>query len=278
MATNPELSKFSGPIHWLKKRRRLYVKRAGKRVIRSLFGYMGRQSKVGDPPVFDPSLFPELRPLEENWQVIRAELERVLAAKDALPPFQMVSRDQKRIAQGDRWKTFILYGFRYRAAKNCAQCPETAKLLDAIPGLQTAFFSILSPGYHIPAHRGITKGLVRGHLGLKVPKDRANCTIRVGETSNMWEEGKLLVFDDTYDHEVWNNTDEERVVLLFDIVRPMRFGGRLLNEAFLKGIRWTSYYTDARKQVDSWEDRFEAAVMRADALHIESDPEAGKRH
>lgn len=263
-------------MHWLRKRRRLYVKRMGKRIIRSLFGYLGRQSLVGDPPVFDAALFPELKPLEENWRAIRAELDRVLEARDALPPFQMVSRDQKRIAQGDRWKTFILYGFEYRAEKNCARCPETAKLLAAIPGLQTAFFSILSPGYHIPAHRGITKGLVRGHLGLKVPKDRANCTIRIDDTSNMWEEGKLLVFDDTYEHEVWNNTEEERVVLLFDIVRPMRLGGRLLNKAFLRGIRWTSYYTDARKQVGTWEDRFEAAVMKADSLHIDADRESGR--
>src|SRR3546814_5287927 len=118
--------------------------------------------------------------------------------------------------------------------------------------------------FRSPAHRGITKGLVRGHLGLKVPGDRANCTIRVGETSNMWAEGELLVFDDTYDHEVWNDTDEERVVLLFDIVRPMRFGGRVLNAGFLKGIRWTAYYKDARKQVGTWEDRFEAAVMRSE--------------
>jgi len=276
MATNQDAATNS-PLNWLRKRRRRYVKRFGKRAIRSLFGYLGRQSLVGDAPVLDKSLFPELRPLEENWQVIRAELDKVLEARDALPPFQMVSRDQKRIAQGDRWKTFILYGFRYRAPKNCAQCPETAKLLDAIPGLETAFFSILSPGYHIPAHRGITKGLVRGHLGLKVPQDRANCTMRVDQTSNMWAEGELLIFDDTYDHEVWNNTDEERVVLLFDIVRPMRFGGRILNKAFLKGIRWTSYYKDARKQVDTWEDRFEAAVMRADALHIEAENKGARR-
>src|SRR3546814_10513545 len=132
--------------------------------------------------------------------------------------------------------------------------------------------------FRSPAHRGITKGLVRGHLGLKVPGDRANCTIRVGETSNMWAEGELLVFDDTYDHEVWNDTDEERVVLLFDIVRPMRFGGRVLNAEFLKGIRWTAYYKEARTQVGTWEDRFEAAVMNADSLHIDSDRDGGARH
>lgn len=276
MATNP--STESGPLHWLRKRRRRYVKQIGKRTIRSLFGYLGRQSLVGDPPVFDTSLFPQLAPLEANWRTIRAELDRVLEARDALPPFQMVSPDQKRIAKGDRWKTFILYGFGHKAEKNCAQCPETARLLEQIPGLQTAFFSILSPGYHIPPHRGVTKGLVRGHLGLKVPQDRANCTIRIGTTSNMWEEGKLLVFDDTYDHEVWNNTEEERVVLLFDIIRPMRFGGRMLNEAFLRGIRWTAYYKDAQKQVGTWEERFESAVMKADALHIDAEKDSPTKH
>src|SRR3546814_17750 len=152
MATQQDTN--ASRLQWLRKRRRLYVKRIGKWAIRSLFGYLGRQSLVGDPPVFDKTLFPELAALEANWLVIRAELDRVLEQREALPPFQMVSRDQKRIAQGDHWKTFILYGFQYRAEKNCAQCPETAKLLAAIPGLQTAFFSILAPGYHIPAHRG----------------------------------------------------------------------------------------------------------------------------
>lgn len=254
----------------LRKMRRRYVKRYGKRGIRRLFDFLGRQSLVGDPPVFDPALFPQLKPLEDNWQAIRAELEGVLVGREHLPAFQEISRDQKKIAKDDRWKTFILYGFRYRSEANCRRCPVTARTLEQIPGLQTAMFSILSPGYHIPPHRGVTKGVVRVHLGLKVPAD-LTCRIRVDDEVCNWREGKVLVFDDTFEHEVWNDSAEERVVLLLDFVRPMRLPGRLVNWAFLNGIRWTAYVQEARKNLNSWEDRFEAAVRRADSMHIDAD-------
>jgi ornithine lipid ester-linked acyl 2-hydroxylase len=254
-----------------RKQRRRYVKNAGKRGIRMLGDFLGRQSRVGDPPVFDSALFPFLKPLEENWRVIRAEVDRVLEGREHLPNFQDISPDQKRIAKDNRWKTYFLYGFKYRSEKNCARCPVTTRVLEQIPGLQTAMFSILSPGYHIPAHRGITKGVIRVHLGLKVPQKRENVRIRVAEQICNWTEGKILVFDDTFEHEVWNDTDEERVVLFLDVERPMRVPGRLINWAFLKGIRWTAYVQEAKKNLESWEDRFEAAARRADALHIDAD-------
>jgi beta-hydroxylase len=82
-----------------------------------------------------------------------------------------------------------------------------------VQDLQTAWFSILSPGYHIPAHRGVSKGIVRAHLGLLIPKEAEKCRMRVGDTINVWRPGEIFVFDDTYEHEVWNDTDEERVIL-----------------------------------------------------------------
>lgn len=271
ISNSPASSKPMGFAERLRRRRRRFIKRTGKNGIRALFDFLGRQSQVGDPPVFETAQFPFLQELERNWRVIRAELDEVLKDRDALPPFQMISPDQKKIAKADRWKTFILYGFRYKSERNCARCPETVRLLERIPNLHTAMFSILSPGYHIPAHRGVTKGLVRTHLALKVPRDRENCMIRIDDRICHWEEGKCLVFDDTFDHEVWNNTDEERVVLLFDFERPLRLPGRIVNRIFLHGIRWTAYVQDARRNQAAWEDRFESAVRWADAQHIESD-------
>lgn len=93
----------------LRKRRRRLVKEYGKRGIRGLSGFLGRQSLVDDRPVFDAAEFPFLRELELNWRKIRAELDQVLTAREHLPPFQMISRDQKKIARDDRWKTFILF-------------------------------------------------------------------------------------------------------------------------------------------------------------------------
>jgi len=98
--------------------------------------------------------------------------------------------------------------------KNCARCPETTRLIENIPGMKTAFFSILAPGKYIPEHRGLYKGFIRYHLGIKVPKPFNQCGIKVDGEIRHWEEGKSLIFDDTFTHEAWNLSEEFRVVLL----------------------------------------------------------------
>jgi len=177
--------------------------------------------------------------------------------------FQQVSPDQKRIARGKKWRTFILFGFGTKLEKNCKQAPVTTRILESVPQLQTAWFSILGPGYHIPAHRGVTKGILRAHLGLLIPKDAENCYMRVAHTKNVWRPGEIFVFDDTYDHEVFNNTTDERVILLFDFNRPMRFWGRFLNGLFVRLLKMTAYYQEPKKNMQNFEDRFEAATQRA---------------
>ena len=104
-------------------------------------------------------------------------------------------------------------------------CPRTAALMREIPGMTTAMFSILSPRKHILDHRGPYKGVLRYHLGLIVPRDAEACRIRVGEDIRHWEEGKSMIFDDTFNHEVWNDTDETRVVLFVDVLRPLPVPG-----------------------------------------------------
>jgi ornithine lipid ester-linked acyl 2-hydroxylase len=259
----------------IRKRRRRAVKRLGKRLMAVMSDVIARQSLVGDAPVLDNRHFPYLEPLSANWEAIRDEVTQILKHRDAVPVFQEVSTDQKRIAKDSNWRTFILYGFGVKAEKNCRQAPLTCALLEQIPNLQTAWFSILAPGYHIPAHRGVSKGIIRGHLGLIVPADREKCRMRVGEEICVWGEGELFVFDDTFDHEVWNDTDEERVILLFDFDRPMRPLGRLLNNSFLRLLKLTSYYRDPLRRMRSLEDRFEAAVRQADA-DLEALSEADK--
>jgi beta-hydroxylase len=246
-----------------KKHRRKRVKRFGKWIMRSFSDFVGRQSLIGDAPLIDRGHFPHLQVFEDNWQAIRAEAGEILKHREAVPLFHEISRDQKRISKGSNWRTFILYGFGQPATKNVRQAPETARLLATVPNLQSAWFSILAPGYHIPPHRGPSKSYVTCHLGLIVPHDNANCTLRVGDETCIWREGELFVFDDTYEHEVLNNTQEERVVLLFHVDRPMRFWGRMFGKTFLGALKWTSYYQDSAQRTLSAEDRFEAAVRRA---------------
>ena len=138
--------------------------------------------------------------LEANWQVIRAELDQVLTYRDALPNFQDISVDQASITDDDGWKTYFFFGYGFRSDANCARCPKTAALLDGIPGLTTAFFSILSPHKHIGAHRGPWRGVLRYHLALRVPEPSEQAGISVGGEVAHWEEGRSLLFDDGYEH------------------------------------------------------------------------------
>jgi aspartyl/asparaginyl beta-hydroxylase (cupin superfamily) len=246
-----------------KKARRKFIKNTGRSLFRTLGSFLGRQSLVGDTPVIDSKHFQFLESFTRNWLDIRAEAMEILKHREAIPAFQDVSPDQYKIAKGTNWRTFILFGFGKKLEKNCKKAPLTTRLLESVPNLQTAWFSILSPGYHIPAHRGVTKGIVRAHLGLIIPKDAEKCRLRVGDTINVWHPGKIFVFDDTYEHEVWNDTEEERVILLFDFNRPMRFWGRFLNDVFVRLMKFTAFYQEPKKNMVAFEDRFEAAARRA---------------
>lgn len=223
-----------------------------------------RSSLVGNPTFFDTDDFPWIRTLEADWKAIRGELDRILEHREALPNFQDISKDQRAITKDDRWKTFFLYGFGLRSEAACAWCPETTRVLEQIPGLVTAFFSILAPGKHIPEHRGVYNGVLRCHLGLKVPEPAEECRLRVADDVRHWREGRCLLFDDTYPHEVWNDTDGERVVLLLDVERPLSPFAAAVNRTVLRLVARTPYVQDARANQEHWEGRFREALREPD--------------
>jgi beta-hydroxylase len=222
---------------------------------------VARASKIGDPAFFTNEEFLWSYGLEANWGAIRKELDEVLRYRDDLPNFQDISTDQESITDDDRWKTFFLYGFGFRSPTNCDLCPETARLVESVPGMKTAMFSILAPHKHIPDHCGPYKGIVRYHLALKVPEPREQCRIRVGDEFATWEEGQSLIFDDTYEHEVWNDTEDERAVLFLDVVRPLRFPMNVVNWIVITAIARSPFITDAKRRHLAWEERFAAARL-----------------
>jgi len=236
------------------------VKRNGKKLMRAVANHQVKASLVPNSPKVDPGLFDFLTPISENWEVIRDEALEVLKFREQIPGFQEISPDQYKIATEKNWRTFVLFGFGERLEKNTQLAPKTADMLEKVPNIQTAMFSILAPGYHIPAHTGVTKGILRVHLGLIIPKDYESCKIRVGDTMTNWRPGEMFIIDDTYEHEVWNNTDEERVVLLLDFDRPMKWSGRLLNKMLLSAMKFTAFYQDPKKNLADAESRLEAAI------------------
>jgi ornithine lipid ester-linked acyl 2-hydroxylase len=245
-----------------RRERRRIVKQFGKKLIRGLADFLGRQSLVGNGAVLENAHFPFLKEFENNWPAIEREVREILKFREDIPVFQDVSPDQMRIARGTNWRTFILYGFGSRLEKNCKQAPVTTSLLSQVPNIQSAWFSILGPNYHIPAHRGVTKGIVRAHMGLIIPKDSKNCYMRIGDHIKVWQQGEVFVFDDTYVHEVYNNTDDDRVILLFDFDRPMSLLGRMVSSSFLSLMKLTAYYQEPKKNMADFEERFEAATRR----------------
>jgi ornithine lipid ester-linked acyl 2-hydroxylase len=215
-------------------------------------------SKVGNPAVYDSASFPWAAEIERGSPAIRAELERVLTRKDELPGFHEISTDVATITQDRDWKTFFLCGYGMRSDANIAQCPDTWRIVNKIPGLITAMFSILEPGKHIPHHRGPYNGVLRLHVGLIVPGPREKVKIRVDKEICHWSEGKALIFDDAYDHEAWNGSDKLRVVLFVDFVKPLRFPANFVNWLLLHLAVFTPFIRDSSDNHRAWEKRFYA--------------------
>jgi len=190
---------------------------------------------------FEPDSYPWVAPVEAEWRAIRKELDALLVRRDEIPNFQDLSEKQKVLTEGDQWKTFFLYGYGLEAEENCKRCPETVRILKRIPNMKSAMFSILAPKKHIPPHRGMWKGMLRYHLGLIIPGPKGSCRIRVGKEIRTWEEGKSLVFDDSHEHEVWNDSDSYRVVLFVDVLRPVIFPLSLVNRT----VVWITARTDS---------------------------------
>jgi aspartyl/asparaginyl beta-hydroxylase (cupin superfamily) len=159
--------------------------------------------------------FEELRVLEDNYDIIKNELLQLLQSQingwnPSYPNY--LTSDSKGL-----WKTFTFQFFNIKNIVNIKKCPKTFDVLSKIPELITAEFSHLPPNTHIKPHKGFTRMVLRVHLGLIVPKE---CAIRVENQTRPWEEGKVLILDDSFEHEAWNKSDDDRFILMLDIANP----------------------------------------------------------
>jgi beta-hydroxylase len=148
--------------------------------------------------------------LESRWTEVRDEMLRVnLGHFTAWPEKNLYDYDSG-------WPLYGLYGQGRKVERNCALCPCTTALVEQVPGVITAGFSRLEPRTHIPPHHGHSDRVQRCHLPLKVPRC-GQCALRVGEDILTWTPGRCLVFDDSIEHEAWNDTEEERIVLMIEL-------------------------------------------------------------
>jgi beta-hydroxylase len=217
-----------------------------------------KYAKLGNPRVYDNAMFPWAAEIEGEWQTIRGELNHILLRTEDLPSVQDISTDAVSITQDRGWKMFLLVAYGVKSEPNIRLCPETWRIVQKIPGLKTAMFSIFEPGKRLPPHRGPYNGVLRLHLGLIVPEPRDQSAIRVGPQVCHWQEGRALIFDDAYEHESWNGTKSARVVLFVDFVKPLRLPANCLNWLLLKLAVFTPFIRESYQNLRDWEQRFYA--------------------
>jgi len=217
------------------------------RVIEAILAAFSREKEA----VIDPENFAWTKYIEQNTPQILAELKAIMEQYESIPSLGDLSDEQKRIITGERnWKTFMLYTYGARIEKNIHLCPQTDCAIRNIPGMTMAFFSILEPHTALSPHRGPYKGVLRYHLGLIVPQPEDLCGIRINGEVHHWQVGRSLIFDDTYTHDAWNNSDEKRVVLFIDFKRDYVFPINVLNNTMIKLIRMSPFITNVLKKIE----------------------------
>jgi len=182
-------------------------------------------------PFFEREEFPWLGGFEAATADIRAELEAVLQTPEEFKPYvdkapgSADARYWQDVNRSTRWSTFRLFKAGASVEDNCRRCPLTVAALESIPLMRVpgfspeAMFSVLEPHTRIPAHHGSVNGRLIVHLPLIVPE---NCGgLRVADETRGWQEAQCLVFDDSFAHEAWNDSERTRVVLIFDIWNPL---------------------------------------------------------
>jgi aspartate beta-hydroxylase len=165
-------------------------------------------------PWHDPAEFEWVARLEAAFPEIRAE---ALAMHDA--GRFAVNELSGGLAEGS-WLELRLSSEGRRNAEHCAACPRTVEVVESIPGATSAglvYFAAVGPGARVRPHWGPHNARLRCHLGLVVP---GSCEMRVGPETRTWDEGRVLIFDDSYEHELWNRSDSTRIVLLLDVWHP----------------------------------------------------------
>ena len=203
--------------------------------------YMFTQPRARKP-IIDLDDFHELDEIQNNWQTIRDEvlnLHKQHYFERTKQPESQASYDIGfRTFFKYGWSKFYIkwYGYTHDSAKQL--CPNTVRILEKIPSVNGAMFTVLPPQGQLTRHLDPIACSLRYHLGLDTPNSD-DCFINIDEVTYSWRDGKALLFDETYPHYAKNNSDHYRLILMCDVERPMNFIGRFINWCF-KGLMRTT--------------------------------------
>jgi len=184
--------------------------------------------EVPPRPWFERDEFDWVERVEAATDAMRDEVLALRESSQGFTPYvahgEVAPEPMRHLAGSFDWHAFHLYASGERKDENCARCPVAMELVQSLPLVKChgtspeAFFSLLQPGTHIKPHFGVANTKVAVHLPLVIP--RGDCAIRVGEETRHWTEGRCLIFDDSFEHEAWNRSDELRVVFIFEVWNP----------------------------------------------------------
>jgi len=181
--------------------------------------------RIAGPPVFvSTETFNSSKRFSDAWSKIRDEALHIAENLSAVPRFHEIMSQQNDISANDKrdWRMFIIKAYGVMIPNNAARCPVLAELISSTPDVLTATLSFLAPRKHIPVHRGPFRGVIRYYLGLSVPlapDGQPGTVLTIDGTEYRIGNKQWILWDDTYEHEVRNNTDEVRIALLLDIRR-----------------------------------------------------------
>ena len=231
----------------------------GKLLMRTLDAFLVGHSKVSTTPFLERAAFPWVTELEAEAETIRAELNLVLQRPEDIPPFTRCPRTKPASPRGTIGGPLFsacLANASMRTANAARTRPRPSLRCRACRTLGSPFWP---PDTIFPPHRGPTKAVVRCHLGLVIPAQAEQCWIRVGGQTRHWENGRCLLFDDTFEHEVRNDTAEARVVLFIDVDRPLDAIGERCRRMVLGLLRASSYVKRPLANLERWNQRLRPA-------------------
>ena len=214
-----------------------------------------KHSLLGDKRYFDPHVFPFAKQLEDDFKAIKAEVQKILDRYDDLVVFQDVSPNQAYIPIDDKWRMFFFRAMGVDFKENQKYAPEIAKILKKYPEICSAYISVLGPRTYLNPHKGPWSGILRMHLGTIIPK-KGYCALIVEGEDHVWQEGKTVLFDDTYEHMAVNSSDEARAVVFLDIMRPLPQPWKALNWLTLRLSLLTPYIISAYWRHRKWQKQF----------------------
>lgn len=190
-------------------------------ILAPINAFMVLTSRIPTTPYIPNETMPELKLLEDNWETIRDEALHLASLREIKAP-ELHNDIGFNSFFKYGWKRFYLKWYDAKHPSAVALCPKTVALLNQIPSVKAAMFAELPPGGQLNPHRDPFAGSLRYHLGLSTPNDD-RCYIDVDGIRHSWRDGQGVIFDETYVHDAYNKSEQNRIILFCDVERPLKW-------------------------------------------------------